>query len=510
MDRITLAEALIYLDGQPISFRARPYLRAVYASEAERLVLRASRQSEKSTTLAILVLLELLTSAHARVLVVFPRREQLRMFRETLLLAIVRDSPVVRDVLLGAGSHTKGYYLRFSNGSEVFLRPSFQNADTVRGITAVFLLVDETQDTAPDTLEVAEQNLSHALRKRIVVAGTPKLSDNLLEKCFAATTQNEWVSVCKACGHENVPELKCLGPDAIQCATCGQPICFAEGRWVARQPDARGGEGFWFNYLITPWLKLDELLYWRETYAPARFKNEVLGQPTIMGDHLVTREQVEACCGERPSIRERQKLSGVNLMLQSLVLGIDWSGGVNSRTAFVVGAHDAQGIFQVLHLESMPIADGFDDALARAKDLIIALGIDLVAADANGNGSVLNRLLLMNCQEAHRSLGLYGLMYADTESSPQFSRSMYRWTVDRTAWIGEVFTRIKKKKIRFPRLTDCGKCLEELWHETALYDNAARRHRFVCPSGGQDDVLHALTYALRLSSHAWGASWAAA
>jgi len=42
-DRLRFCERFVFLDGQPIRFDGRPYLRQIYASMGHSLVIRASR-----------------------------------------------------------------------------------------------------------------------------------------------------------------------------------------------------------------------------------------------------------------------------------------------------------------------------------------------------------------------------------------------------------------------------------------------------------------------------------
>jgi hypothetical protein len=71
--------------------------------------------------------------------------------------------------------------------------------------------------------------------------------------------------------------------------------------------------------------------------------------------------------------------------------------------------------------------------------------------------------------------------------------------VGRTPSIGMVFTRIKKKRISFPRLEDCASFLDEVWCEIAVHDNQMRSIKYDHPKTQPDDTLHALNYACILA-----------
>ena len=51
---------------------------------------------------------------------------------------------------------------------------------------------------------------------------------------------------------------------------------------------------------MVPWLSPEALLERQQTYDVAKFRNEVLGLPVSLGEHVVTREQLEACCTDKP------------------------------------------------------------------------------------------------------------------------------------------------------------------------------------------------------------------
>jgi len=508
MPWMKLPPALMLLDGEPLSFDERGYLRAIYDSRADKLVLRCSRQTEKSTTLAILIVLEIITGSSRSVLVVMPRLEQLRTFRVTRLLPFIEKSPALRRLLLGPGHRITAGHLVFSNGSEIFLRAAYHSPDAARGISADMLVLDEYQDLAPNALPVLEQCLSHATRKRLLIAGTPKMIDNQLEEAFNRSTRNTWQTRCEACEHENIPDESILGASGTICASCKQPISLANGRWVPSNPDAADADGFWFNHLMTPWIDYAEILSHRDAYDIVRFKNEVLGLPANLGDHLVTREQVLACCTQYSMAESSHdaRLRGLNLA--TVCVGIDWGGGSNTRTALIAGGHDAYGRFHVLRMEVVAAGEDHKKVLDAALRFTQRFGGFPVAADGAGNGAILNREL------QSRSRGetglIVGIRYADTtQKMREISASEWAWNVDRTRVISDVFTHVREKKILFPHADVCESLLAEIWGETAEYNDEERRLRFYCAAGKNDDVVHALAYCLALSTHAASRSPAA-
>ena len=173
-----------------------------------------------------------------------------------------------------------------------------------------------------------EEALSHSRHRKVFLTGTPKSIDNHLEDVFNRSTAHEWRVPC-ACGQDVLLDEECLGPTGPICPHCQAPLEPGSGRWVARHPDSSWGDGFTLNHLITPWLNYPDLLERQRTYNPALFRNECLGLPTTLGDHIVTQAEVEACCGAQPMLRTLADLPRDRW--GRLVAGIDWGGGTASN-----------------------------------------------------------------------------------------------------------------------------------------------------------------------------------
>ncbi len=299
MNRHEWCPEFIRLKGRPMSFGGRPYLERIYRSRARRIVLRCSRQVEKTTFICNTVIHTAVSLPGVHIAVVFPRHEQAKVFAKSRLLPMIEDSPIPRRLLLGAPAKKQPvFHMRFQNQSEVYLRAAFNSADAARGIDGDYLLIDEYQDIAAGNLPILEEMLSHSSHRKVILTGTPKTIDNHLEAAFNRSTAQEWSVYCDS-GHLVRLDEECLGLDGPQCPTCGAAITPSEGLWVPRNPDSTWGDGFTLNHLATPWLRYPELLERRASYDTARFRNECLGLPVHLGDHIVTRAEVEACCTQK-------------------------------------------------------------------------------------------------------------------------------------------------------------------------------------------------------------------
>jgi hypothetical protein len=298
----TFARRLIYLDQRLLSFKDRPYLPDIYRDALRKnLVIRASRQVEKSTMLAVSILYWAATSPGIQILYVCPRQAQASTFSKLRLIPLIENSPILREALIGNSKRRLPLQtLQFKNGSCVHVRAAYHSADAVRGISADILLVDEYQDSPPGQLPVLSETLSHSSRPRVILCGTPKLIDGPLDEMFSQSTANEWQIKCTHCGHGAILDESCLGPNGIICCKCQTPLDKFAGRWVPRDPEATWAS-YWINALMVPWKQnYEDILESRRIYAFDRFRNEVIGLPVILGDHVVTRDQMEACCTTTP------------------------------------------------------------------------------------------------------------------------------------------------------------------------------------------------------------------
>ena len=102
MGKLQFCEHFVHLGKDLISFQDRPYLPAVYRCKKRNLVLRCSRQTEKSTFLANSILYEACTNPGIAMLLVAPRLEQAWTFCHSRLLPCLHDSPLIRRILIGS------------------------------------------------------------------------------------------------------------------------------------------------------------------------------------------------------------------------------------------------------------------------------------------------------------------------------------------------------------------------------------------------------------------------
>ncbi len=488
---LEFTERFIFLGDDLISFAGRPYLPEVYAAAEGNLILRCGRQVEKSTMLVNIIIYLSVKYRGIKILICCPREEQADFFVLERLIPAIQDSPFVRRVLIGVGQrHLSGRKLNFANGSRVFVRSAFNTADAARGVSADVLIVDEFQDAAPGNLPVLMETLSHSSRKQIILTGTPKGIKNHLDITFCQSTACEWLVPCGQCAERVLLDEKVLGPHTPICPKCGTGIDPRKGLWVPRNPASAWGKGYCISHFLVPWVQYEELIAKQASYGPVQFRNECLGLPTALGDRIVTREEVEACCTKRPMVKRYEDVPREGQ--GQLVAGIDWGGGANSATVLVIGYMREDREFQVCRFDRFPPNEDSQHVVTEVAKKCRAFRVIAIAADGGGNGHVSNRWLYDKLQT---SSPIYSIFYGASDSRPFRDGVLTKWTVDRSASLGLLFTRIKIKSISFPASSDCGSFLDEFLNEYQEFDRYKRTMQFRNPEHLMDDVVHATNYA---------------
>ena len=500
------AETMIRLRGERLRFPERPYIDKLYSCLSRNIVIRASRQVEKSTYLANRIVYELVTRPGIRILFVSPRAEQTQSFITSRLHPTIVDSPLIRQALgLRKNARLKQKHLQFPNGSEVYARAAFHSGDATRGISADILICDEYQDLADGDLPVLQETLSHARRPITILTGTPKLVTNHLEAAFCQSTANQWTIRCEHCNHACVPDLGVIGSAGLICSQCRELLDVQSGCWMASNPTSTWGEGFWINHLMAPWVDHTSILQRQLDYDESRFKNEVLGLSTAVGELALTRDQLLACAVDRPQPATATDIPAGERQL--LVAGVDWGGAGGSHTAIAIGSiKPGDPLFTIWCWKTYPKLQEPREASRAVAALCRAFGVRVIAADGMGSGRVANSMLLEDLAADNPGITtggqriLYGICYGSQDGSPTADGLVEQLTIGRSKWIGGLFSRVKLGHCRIPREADCPEAYSQILAEYADYDSVTRTIRYRHPESQPDDMLHASTYALVAAS----------
>lgn len=330
---------LVYLDGARFSFKGREYLLPIYNGRYKRKVLKFGRQSEKSTMLANELIANAAIKPYNKALYVSPSHSQTRQFSAGKLSPWMKDSPILSRYWLSTKVADQVFEKGMTNGSLMWLRSAFLNAERIRGITANELMLDELQSMVSSNIPVIMEVLSHSPDPSSIFAGTPLTNDNILETYWQDSSQCEWLVPCFRHDpvHYNFLDEKCLGKHGPICSKCGHTIYPPQGGWVPFS-DKRDMMGFHISQLQVPWMqdpeKWKELLWKFENYSQGQFYNEVLGISFDSAAKPVSRTELIACCSSYHPFRPVPDAWTKNC---TIFAGVDWGEGSDGTERGVKG-----------------------------------------------------------------------------------------------------------------------------------------------------------------------------
>ena len=493
-------ETFFHINGKPFRFKGREYLIPIYNSKKRTMVLKCSRQTEKSSTLACKGIL-LQTSLNGNLMAVLPTQEQARNFSNARYKRVLIDSPMLKEGWFSDSDAVldQVFNKRLSSGSETYFRYAFRDAERCRGYSCDFLFLDEKQDLLRDHIPIIEETLSHSPYKIRMFSGTPKTFDNPLEQDWRRSTQTEWCIQCEGCKRWQYITIKNIDRKGLICHKCGQRIYASNGRWVAQNP-AASWDGYRICHPMVPWVKWDEIIEKLETYSPGTFSNEVLGISYDTSDRVITITELKACCDENRGI---VNFIPEQYIGQPMFAGIDWGKGEGggSYTTLLIGspARHSQDKFMVWYLKRYIGAES--DPEFQVKDIAKTCakwGCMLVGAD-HGFGFLQNKMLkkyLTSPGGGHRVLEFQA---AQVSTGPilRWTGNTERFTMHRTKCLSDTILNLKQAKVRFPMWKAFEPFSGDFLSVYQDYSEKARTTYYDHSPGDPDDMMFSLTYALQ-------------
>jgi hypothetical protein len=497
---------LVYLDGAKFDFNGREYLQPIYNGKFPRLLLKFSRQCEKSTFLANNLIVESAVTPYRKSVYVSPSYLQTRQFSAGKLTPWMEDSPVISKYLLSTKVSSQVFEKGMTNGSMMFLRSAFLNADRVRGLSADLLAIDEIQNMISANLPVIMEVTSHSNNPTAVFAGTPLTNDNLIEETWLESSQCEWLVRCRRHDpvHFNFLDERCIGREHPICNKCGKRINPSDGLWVAFS-DRRDTMGFHLNQIMVPWMqsgdKWKEIVWKMDTYSKGQFYNEVLGISYDSASKPVTRTEIIASTSSDWPMRTAPDELTHNWQL---VMGVDWGTGSDgserdekgrlrtaSYTVVCIGAYVRPGKFhpffyrRYLGDDALP-TNCIGDIIRLAK----AFNVQLIGSDW-GFGWAANDQLEA-AFGAHRVIK-YQYVGMQRERM-RYDPTAHKVTINRTEVMSDFFADIKKGRFIFPPWEQSQTYLVDIEHIFAEVSSTGIL-RYDHKKTEPDDAAHATIFA---------------
>lgn len=482
VNRKTLAENCLMLDGSSFSLAEYPFYSSLYEGEWVSTLLMCGRQVGKSVSASAFSVCEAVAIPHFKTLYIAPTLRQTSTFSNTRVSKLIRHSPMLKD-LMGTITSDNVFLKVLSNGSELLFNYASDDPDRVRGVSADRVIYDEIQDIDHDAVvPVVNECLANSPYGFISYMGTPKTQENTIQYIWERSSQSEWCVKCTGCSkYSFFRDSRCIGKTGLICLHCGKQVNPAEGLWVDMKESYKT-KAFHVPQVILPANQLDNrwdrIVTKLETYSESKFLNEVMGVSDAMGSRLISLEELKAAC------KPKQTPTGF------VCGGVDWSGGGTkgvSRTVSWVFSRSPQGKFVLHHYhiyqDTNPV-----DVVSQIAKTFNQYRVTLVIGDA-GEGALANSLLTKELA----GTPVYQLQYG-ANSKPLHWNGVDRYLADRTTLIDCFFYDIKQGKVEFLTEKEMGPAFDDM---LAVYEE-------VTPSGKKvwrhspnspDDCLHAAVFS---------------
>ena len=447
------AKQVISLDGTPLSFDQRDYLKKIYADDSKQIVIAKGRQMEISTFFAIKILYFMWYNPGVKVVYVTNRWGSVREFSKRLT-TILQNSPLLTEYLIDPKNQLVTE-LNCKNGAALTMLSGHDSFRQVRGIAADLVLLDECQESKLEDLANLKEALSHSKYGYLFMAGTGAVDSSAWHKRHSKGTQEKWNGK----------------------------------RWVKSNDNATF-PSYTIGMDLASWISPDTLNEKRIDYPSSSFAREILGQFPTDAQIPLPETLVRRCFDDTISFTGP---ADVDRTKGKVVIGIDLAGGGISKTvATIIQVYN--DAFKILAIEK------YDDSSVselgqKLSDLVQSYEPDLTVSDLGGNTGALQILesnfgnKLKKCQLAEADVRFNFNHYVDAD----------KVTVDRTFCIQKVIELFEQDRITIPAydsrvewVIDHLTCNETITAETTSGKSVLR---FVKPKSSPNDFLMSLVFA---------------
>ena len=500
--RSEFVERVFFTDsGAPFSFKGREYLKPIYNNKRRYLILLASRQAEKSTFIAKDLLMDAMLFSNESLLYATALLKHVDDFCRRKIDKQFNFNEALADEFFGPGTIDNVRDKLFSNGSTISLRAIGSSPESARGIPARKIYFDETQSIQSDNFPIVmESTQSYPDDSAYIFAGTPLTRGNYLSQLYYRSNQNEWIIKCASCNKENQP----LGIDHIDenkpflfCQYCGKKMVAKHGRWVKQNPESTS-PGYRICRLMTPtarWLTpaKDGILDKYLVYPEAQFMNEVLGLPWDVGIVPITEEEVYACCEDYELLDFDNPPAWISG--KDTFMAIDWAWsdvqGGQSYTIISVAMMEFDRI-KILYTKRF-VGPKYHDPQTVLNEIAQTVGRFSVKAVGTDYGIGHKENLRLRPMLA--PVPVVEMMYTNQKSDAHYDGISKTYSMNRTQSLDLVFSRLSKKRYKFPRKEIIRSFAEDILNVYMEYDPNYKRVKYEHAGTGPDDFLHLLNYS---------------
>jgi hypothetical protein len=486
-------EQFLYLNGRPFSFTNYEFMRPIYDLDAPEVVMKFSRQTSKSTTMANIMLSKGAMTPHFKQLYVSPSVDQTKIFSGDRVAPVIETSPLIKKHYVNASVNQNVFTKSFLNGSRLYLRYALLSADRLRGLSTDINYYDEAQDLNMDIIPVVNQSMSRSMYKKTVFSGTPKRTKGTLAEIWYRSTMYEWFSKCDHCNKWNFLDQKNIGLTGVICRYCGRHLDTRKGQWVSTGDPNSRTKGFRVNILMfasAPWVDwVTDVIEYRKTCASdAIFYNEVLGLEYDDGVQPITIADLRRCCTGGPMVEDP---TSVDLSSTQTTIGLDY-GPVNSnksKTVVSVIQHrtDKPKVLYLKRYRGHEADYSFihsDVPRLYSKWRAAVIGADAGLGDGP-NSEIRGRLGQPERLIAFRHSG-------SQRAKAKWNPASHEYTLNRNMVMTDLFRKIKNRQIEFPRWEDFEPFADDFLNIVIEYDDQAGTYKYL--NTGPDDALHSILF----------------
>ena len=495
--RAELAESILYLDGSRFSLQHYPFLPTVYNCNADDIVLKFSRQTAKSTTLANLMLINSVATSFFRTLYVSPTVDQTKVFSNDRVAPSMEGSPVLKDYYMSTTLIQNVFTKQFLNGSKIYLRYALLTADRLRGISADMNVWDECQDIRADIIPVVRETMSRSMYKRSIYAGTPKRTQGTLADLWNRSTKNEYAIKCTGCNYYNILDEDNIGLKGPICKKCGKQLAIANGEWVSAYdikssavPTVEGFRVCLLHFHNAPWVDWNkDVIYKHQNTKKAYFYNEVLAMEYDEGASPVTLQDVINACD--PEKKNTTTLSPIERSYPRL-MGIDY-GPINSEDSHTVTVvmQKRNDTYYVLFAKKFKGKEADYSYIHReVPRLMTEVTASHLAADW-GMGEASNSEI--RARVGYEKVIAFQHLPAQKEKA-RWNAKIPAYTLNRNQVMNEFFEAIRKGKLVFPNYDEMKDCVRDIMNVQMEFDEERNSMKYI--NIGADDFVHACIYCM--------------
>lgn len=501
-------------EGRLQKLDAFPMLKHIYDHMPQKLILKCSRKTLKSTLLSNFICLNLIRWNFFKMMYVGPQELTTKYFSSNYIPPRFESPKIKRLLVKGWFKNDVFEKILDDTNSSVLFRYVKDDATRTRGPAIDCVVYDEIQDIQFDQIPIVQETMAMSPYKREIFAGTPLDTNNTIHKIWKTSNQLEWMMKCTGCNHwnsltEGNEPLLMIRPDGLSCSKCSKVLTARNGEWVSMNPTNFLLTGYHLAQPILPHFNEDPK-EWKEIYEKVHsgksgiktVMNETFGLAYDIGTKPITEEELRRICVLGPTYSH-----GVegDLAIQrahkegyvTYTMGVDWGVSmIQSRTVATLMAMRTDGIIEVIWTK---VYTGFDheahivDIARRANDYNAFCVAD------SGPDPIRGIKLCELTSPARSQLASYRRM----KVIQQFDAGVYdwrqnRWALHRTDAISLVIRQLKAGKILFPQWTDVSDYMQDilnvfvevrdgLYGQELIYDHHPKQ---------PDDAMHSLLFGV--------------